>query len=349
MAKNPFEKLLAKYNYNFPANLIAQAPATPREAARLLVYDRKTKKISHDVFKNLTKHLPKNSVLVFNQTKVIPARLTVTKPTGGQARLLYISHDDTCIKVLADRKLTVGTRVTLGKVTRVTLVTEKKEGQFYFLKPNFSIKNIYKVLEKHGQTPLPPYIKHSPLSGKKLQNEYQTVFAKTLGSVAAPTASLHFTKSLMAKLKKAGIDTAFVTLHVGLGTFAPLTENQAKTGKLHSEYYNIDKKVAKLLNKAKKNGKPIISVGTTVTRTLESACDHNNQLTKLSRATELFIHPPYKFKFIDGMITNFHVPRSSLMMLVASLVGRTKLLEIYKLSIKKRYRLFSFGDGMLIK
>ncbi len=347
MVKNPFEKLLTEYNYDFPANLIAQAPATPRDSARLLVYDKKAKKLSHDTFKNLTNHLPKNSVLVFNQTKVIPARLTVTKPTGGKANLLYISHDATLVRVISDRKLHSILPLYWSGKKLFTVI--KQEGQFYFLKPNFSIKNIYKVLEKYGQTPLPPYIKHSPLSGKKLQNEYQTVFAKTLGSVAAPTASLHFTKSLIAKLKKAGIDTAFVTLHVGLGTFAPLTENQAKTGKLHSEYYNIDKKVAKLLNKAKKDGKPIISVGTTVTRTLESACGHNNQLTKLSRATELFIHPPYKFKFIDGMITNFHVPRSSLMMLVASLVGRTKLLEIYKLSIKKRYRLFSFGDGMLIK
>lgn len=342
-----FQKLLNQYDYDFPAKLIAQAPATPREAARLLVYDRKTKKISHDTFKNLTEHLPKNSVLVFNQTKVIPARLTVTKPTGGQARLLYISHDDKYLKVLSDHKLHSILPLYWSDKKLFTVV--KQEGQFYFLKPNFPIKNIYKVLEKYGQTPLPPYIKNSPLKGKKLRDQYQTVFAKTLGSVAAPTASLHFTKSLMAKLKKAGIDTVFVTLHVGLGTFAPLTENQAKTGKLHSEYYNIDKKVAKLLNKAKKDGKPIISVGTTVTRTLESASENSGQLTKLSGNTDLFIRPPYKFKFISGMITNFHVPKSSLMMLVGSLVGRPKLLDIYKLAIKKSYRLFSFGDGMLIK
>ena len=223
----------------------------------------------------------------------------------------------------------------------------KKVNQFYYLKPNFPATQIKSILEKYGQTPLPPYIKHSPLSEKQKREQYQTVFAKDGLSVAAPTASLHFTKHLIAGLKKQGIEVEYLTLNVNLGTFAPLREENIKTGKLHSETYEINKHTADKLNFAKKQGRPIIAVGTTVIRTLESAAGKSG-LFKLSGETRLFIQPGYKFKFISGAVTNFHVPKSSLMMLIAALVGKDELLNLYKKAISKKFRFFSFGDGMIV-
>jgi S-adenosylmethionine:tRNA ribosyltransferase-isomerase len=227
-------------------------------------------------------------------------------------------------------------------------VIGRTENQYIF-KPSFPISRIIAILMRHGTTPIPPYIKHSPLSEKKLRTEYQTVFARVRGSVAAPTASLHMTPRLFRALKKAGHEVRYVTLHVGLGTFAPLTENQLATGKLHTEQYSIAAPTARALNAAKKAGRPIIAVGTTVARTLESAARGTARLTVPRGATDIFIRPGYAFSFVDGLITNFHVPRSSLMMLVAALVGREKILEIYRTAIQKKFRLFSFGDGMLIR
>jgi S-adenosylmethionine:tRNA ribosyltransferase-isomerase len=223
----------------------------------------------------------------------------------------------------------------------------EKEGQFYFFKSDFPVNQIKSVLQKYGQTPLPPYIKNSKLTEAQRRKEYQSVFAKQGLSVAAPTASLHFTKRLISKLKKQGIEVKFVTLNVNLGTFAPLKQENLNSGKLHSETYEVDKKTAADLNAAKKKGKKIIAVGTTVIRTLESAAK-NNKLVNLSGQTRLFIQPGYNFKFIDGCITNFHVPKSSLMMLISALVGRKKLLSLYQKAIKQKLRFFSFGDGMLI-
>ena len=340
------EKTLAQYDFEFPKNLIANKPSSPRDEAKLLIYDLKSNEISHDKYKNLIQYLPKNSVLVFNQTKVVPARLLVKKDTGGKATLLYISHDDKIIKCLSDRRLNVGAKLFLNKLS---FEISKQDQQFYFLKPSFPLSKTFSILEKYGETPLPPYIKNPKLSKAKIKSEYQTVFAKTKGSVAAPTASLHFTKSLLAKIKKSGIKVCYVTLHVNLGTFATLTEKQLKQGKLHNEWYEIDNKTAQRLNSAKKQNKPIFAVGTTVVRTLESASDSKGCLSKLSGTTDLFIRTGYKFKFINRLITNFHVPKSSLLMLVSALVDREKLLALYNLAIKKRYRLFSFGDGMLIK
>lgn len=344
---NSFAKILAEYDYQFPAELIAQAPAKPRDAAKLLVYDRESQQIFHDQFKNLWQYIPQNAVLVLNQTKVLPARLEVIKPTGGKARILYISHDDKLIKALSDRKLEIGSTVQVNKL--ITFEVAKRTEQFYLLKPNFKMSELFSVLEKYGATPLPPYIKHAPLTGKKLLNEYNTVFAKNTGSVAAPTASLHFTKALLNKLQKCGVTIKYVTLHVNLGTFASITAEQLQRKLLHSEYYYIDKTTAEFLNRAKKNHRPIIAVGTTVTRTLESAANARGQLTKLSGETRLFITEKSRLKFTDQLITNFHVPKSSLLMLVSSFVGRKKLLTLYRLAIKLKYRLFSFGDGMYIK
>ena len=223
----------------------------------------------------------------------------------------------------------------------------KKSGQFYFFKPSFPLFQVAEILKKYGATPLPPYIKHSPLTEKQKREQYQSVFAKTGLSVAAPTASLHFTKRLIGKLKKQGIGIAFVRLDVGLGTFAPLKEENIKSGKLHKEFYQIDKATAGFLNKAKQQGRPIIAVGTTAVRTLETSANKSG-IKKLSGNTDLFISLGYKFKFVDGLITNFHVPKSSLLMLVAALVGIKNLLVLYQQALNKRFRFFSFGDGMLI-
>lgn len=341
------EKELAKYDYKFPSELIAQKPAHPRDQARLFIYDRMNKQISHDYFKNLPSYLPTNAVLVLNQTKVLPARIIVTKPTGGKVRLLYIKHDVNTVYFLSDRKLDTGLVVTLN--SKVNFVVVSKQNQFYLLKPNFHLKDIEKILVKYGQTPLPPYIKNSPLVGKKLLTEYNTVFANELGSVAAPTASLHFTKNLLNKLKKNGVTIKFVTLHVNLGTFASLSTEQFEKRQLHAEFYEIPNKTASFLNNAKRKGRPIIAVGTTVVRTLESASTSSGQLKKLSGETTLFLTEKSKLKFVDQLITNFHVPKSSLLMLVSAFIDSERLLSLYKLAIQKKYRIFSFGDSMYIK
>ena len=340
------DKVLNKYDYPFPPESIANRPAHPRDSAKLLVYDRKTKAVDFDTFKNLGKYLPAGSVLVLNDTKVLPARLPLKKETGGIVKILYLETSGKNIKALSPKKLRAGEKLFLSNGKYFTTV-DIRDGE-YLLRPSFGAKDIYSVLKKYGKTPLPPYIKNVPLTEIKIREEYQTVFARVLGSVAAPTASLHFTRGLLRDLKKLGIKIAYVTLHVGLGTFASLTEENLKSGKLHAEYYEISPKTASALNDAKKNGKRIIPVGTTALRTLESACV-GGKLKRFSGETELFIKEGDKLKFVDGLITNFHVPRSSLLMLVSALLGRKKLFELYRLAIKKKFRLFSFGDGMLVK
>ncbi len=338
--------ILKDYDYSLPGELIAQTPAVPRDSARLLVYSRISNEINFDTFLNLPKYLPKRAVLVFNQTRVIPARLPLYKKTGGKVEVLYVGQSGGLIKVLANKKLLKNQEFLLahGRELRETFKMVKKNNSIYYLKPNFPISNLQYLISKYGLTPLPPYMKNSPLSEKQRRLNYQTIFAKTGESVAAPTASLHFTKRLLNKLRKKGVTIKFVRLDVNLGTFAKLTEEQIKTGKLHKENYFIDTSTAKFLARAKNQGRPIIAVGTTVTRTLESF----GKTKKLSGNTDLFIQPGFKFKIIDGMVTNFHVPKSSLMMLVASLIGKEELFAVYKTAINKEFRFFSFGDGMLI-
>jgi len=229
----------------------------------------------------------------------------------------------------------------------INFIVKKKAGKYYDLLPSFKIKKLFAVLEKYGKTPIPPYIKNSPLTEKGLRKKYQTIFARERGSVAAPTASLHFTERLFKRLKNKGFGIEFVTLHVNLGTFAPVTEENLKTGRLHKEYFEINKKTAVALNRARQQGRLIIAVGTTSIRTLESVAK-NGKLQACSGITDLFICEGYKFKFIDGIITNFHVPKSSLMMLVAAFIGRKKLLKLYRYAINQKFRFFSFGDGMLV-
>lgn len=337
------EKEPESYNYNFPAELIAKKPASPRDAARLFVYNRQTGEIFHDSFLSLGKYLPKDSLLVFNETRVIPARIPLYKESGGKVEALYISSSNN-LKIIANKKLELGQKLFLKLNSPRYFWVEKLEDKFYYLKPNFPVKNYISVFQKHGVTPLPPYMKDSPLRESQRRKAYQTVFAKKGESVAAPTASLHFTKRLLKSLKKAKVETAFVRLDVSLGTFAPLTRENLKSGKLHEEKYFIDETTAAKVKKAKKAGGHVIAVGTTVTRALEAW----GKTKKLSGSTSLFIYPGYKFKIVDGLVTNFHVPKSSLIMLVSSLTGREELLSLYNLAVKNKYKLFSFGDGMLI-
>jgi S-adenosylmethionine:tRNA ribosyltransferase-isomerase len=342
-----FKRLLRDYNYNLPADFIALKPVRPRDSAKLLVYQRSSNKISYDKFFNLSGYLPLGSVLVFNQTKVIPARLVLQKESGGKVRVLYLGRVGNYLEVLADRKLTIDSDIFLNDKLKFKVI--KHSRAHYLLKPSFAVSQLNKILEQYGKTPLPPYLRYSPLSESSRREQYQTVFARVPGSVAAPTASLHFTKRLLHNLKKSGVSLKFVTLHVNLGTFAPLTQDQVITNKLHREYYEIDKSTAQFLNKAKMEQRPIIAVGTTVVRALESSCVANNKIKKLRGDTRLFIKPGYKFKFVNGLITNFHVPRSSLLMLVSAFLSRQKLFKLYNLARRRNFRFFSFGDGMMIR
>ena len=336
--------IIDKYNYEFPSELIAQKPAHPRDSAKLLIYNRKTKGVNFDIFRNIGKYLPKDTVLVLNETKVLPARFEVIKVTGGKIKLLYLNGDKNIFSALSPRKLNPG-EVLKFRSKEITVTKVLEDGyRFKAANKNFDIK---KELEKYGDAPLPPYIKNSPLTKSEIKKEYQTVFAKKYGSVAAPTASLHFTKKLLTSLKEQGIKEEKVTLHVGLGTFATITEENIREGKLHSEYYEIGENVAGKLLSAKNHGSKIIPVGTTALRTLESAFV-GGKFETLSGETDIFIKEGDKLKFADGLITNFHVPKSSLIMLVAALIGRGKTLELYNLAIKNKFRLFSFGDAMLI-
>ena len=341
------ETILKKYNYQIPKDLIAQAPVAPRDAARLLVYDKSTKKTVDITFKDLANFMPKNTVVVFNQTKVIPARVTTTKANGVKVVISYVERKGKLIKVMLNKNVKLGDKLFL---TRQTYFTVKKiDDKFFWLSLSFPIAKLNQVFEKFGRAPLPPYIDHSPLSVKEARKEYQTIFAKTPGSIAAPTASLHFTNSLLQKLKAKGVSLEYVTLHVGLGTFALLTPENIKQNKLHEEWYSIDRQTVRTLEKAKTQNRPIIAVGTTVVRTLESAFNRRGKITKPKGLTALFIREGYKFKVVSALITNFHVPKSSLLMLVAAFVGRTKILKLYQQAIKKKYRFFSFGDAMMIK
>ncbi|MFO0704946.1 MAG: tRNA preQ1(34) S-adenosylmethionine ribosyltransferase-isomerase QueA [Candidatus Andersenbacteria bacterium] len=337
-----FEQALRAYDYAYPRSAVALTPAEPRDSAKLLVYDRSTGKTEVDTFAHLGRQLPKGAVLVINETKVVSARVEFTKTTGGKVRLLFVRIIRTNEWVaLADRALKKGERLICGSSEAVVL-SRSTEGY------RVLVRGLTGLEKKHGQIPLPPYLRHSPLTEAQRRRAYQTVFAHTTGSIAAPTASLHFTKRLLTGLQKSGIEIAKITLHVSLGTFAALTQEQWESGKLHAEEFTISAVAAKSINQALKEKRPVIAVGTTVARTLESAYA-NKKVRAMHGTTRLFIRPGYKCTVVDGLITNFHVPRSSLLMLVASLVGRERLLNLYQFAIKRGFRLFSFGDAMLIR
>ncbi len=344
------KNFLSQYNYKLPPELIAKLPASPRDSARLLVWDKKTQAQTEDIFFHLDRYLPKNSLIVFNQTRVIPARIRAVKTTGGKVELLYLSHKGNRLTCLVNKSLTPNTiLIFYGRKKQGHLLTLiKKQGNKYIFKTSVPGSQIPTLIRNYGITPLPPYMKNSPLPEKERRKWYQTIFAKKGLSIAAPTAGLHFTKRLLKKLKAKKIQPAFIRLDVGLGTFAPLTETQIYSRRLHEEFYHIDPKTHLLLKKAKQTGRPIIAVGTTVVRTLESAYK-NPKKPKLSGNTNLFITPGFAFSMTGGLITNFHVPKSSLLMLVAAFVGEKRLFKLYKYAISKKFRFFSFGDAMLVK
>lgn len=341
-----FEAILAQYDYTLPPELIAQEPASPRDSAGLVVYDRKTGSTDWSTFANIGGYLTQGSVLVLNETKVIPAKLELVRATGGRVSALAVGTTAAGVRVMANRKLTTGETLRLGAQASFTVTGS--DDRYWMLQPSFPLAELDHVLEAAGSMPLPPYIKHTPLSPAQQRSEYQSVFARNPGSIAAPTASLHFTDTLLEALRTQGIRIAFVTLHVHLGTFAPLTEDQWKSGKLHVEYFSITPETATLLNEAKAAGNPIVAVGTTSVRTLESAAT-NGRIVLHEGTTDLFIREGYAFSMVDALITNFHVPRSSLLMLVSAFAGRDATMKLYQQAIAKRMRFFSFGDAMLIR
>ncbi len=336
------------FDYDLPKELIAQTPLKDRSASRLLILNKRTGEIVHEHFTSIIDYLHKGDVLVLNDTKVIPARLIGLKEeTGAVIELLLLKDlgDDTweCLSKPAKR-LKIGTVVTFGNgELKGEVVAKYDEGLTH-------VKLLYngilmEILDKLGTMPLPPYI-HEKLDD---QSRYQTVYAKNLGSAAAPTAGLHFTKELLQKIEKKGIIITYVTLHVGLGTFRPVEVENVLEHHMHSEFFVMSDDTAQILNKAKDDGRRIIAVGTTSTRTLEAVAGGNNgRFRATSSNTDIFIYPGYEFKGINCLITNFHLPKSTLVMLVSALAGRENILNAYKEAIKENYRFFSFGDAMFI-
>lgn len=336
------------FDYYLPEKLIAQTPLEKRDASRLMVLDKKTGKIEHKHFYDIINYLEEGDTLVLNDTKVLPARLIgekeETKAVIEILLLKNIAGDDWECLVKPARRIKVGTVVTFGMgKLKAKCIKEEPEGIRHFTLIYNGI--LMEILEQLGTMPLPPYI-HEKL---KDQSRYQTVYAKEIGSAAAPTAGLHFTKKLLGQLKVKGINIAYITLHVGLGTFRPVNVDKVEEHEMHSEYYQMSKETAELLNKTKENNKRIVAVGTTSTRTLETIMTKYNEFRECSGWTNIFIYPGYKFKAIDALITNFHLPKSTLVMLVSALAGRENILSAYKIAVQEEYRFFSFGDAMLIK
>ncbi len=339
---------LEEFDYYLPEELIAQTPLEKRDSSRLLVLDKKTKEYEDKHFYDIIDYLEEGDTLVLNDTKVLPARLIGEKEDTKaviEVLLLKNTEKDTweCL-VKPARRIKVGTTVIFGNgKLKAKCIKEADEGIRYF---EFSYSGIFlEVLEELGTMPLPPYI-HEKL---KDQSRYQTVYAKEVGSAAAPTAGLHFTKELLDKISAKGINIAYITLHVGLGTFRPVNVEKIEEHKMHSEYYHMSKDVADLLNKTKKSKKSIIAVGTTSTRTLETIMTKYGEFKECSGWTDIFIYPGYEFKGIDALITNFHLPKSTLIMLVSALAGREAILKAYTHAVNEKYRFFSFGDAMFIK
>lgn len=332
------------FNFELPPELIAQDPLEDRSSSRLLVVDKVTGETKHEIFRNIIDYLNPGDCLVLNNTKVLPARLMgVKEGTGASIEVLLLKRKENDIwetLVKPGKKARPGTRISFGDGSLTAEVLDIVEEGNRLIQ--FSYEGIFEeVLDRLGEMPLPPYITH------KLQdkNRYQTVYAKYDGSAAAPTAGLHFTRELLAEIEKKGVKLSYVTLHVGLGTFRPVKEDNILEHHMHSEYYRITQETADAINETKKNGGRVICVGTTSCRTVESAADENGMLTECCGDTEIFIYPGYRFKVLDGLITNFHLPESTLVMLVSALAGREHVLSAYEEAIKEKYRFFSFGDA----
>ncbi|HPG92842.1 MAG TPA: tRNA preQ1(34) S-adenosylmethionine ribosyltransferase-isomerase QueA [Clostridia bacterium] len=331
------------FYYNLPEELIAQTPIEPRDASRMLVYDRKTKNISHEHFFDIEKYLKKGDLLVINNTKVLPARIYGYRPnTNGKVEFLLlkrldINHWETLTK--PGRATKIGDKVVFSDELTAEITDIIDDGVRI---ARFSYDGVFEdIISRLGEMPLPPYIKEK-LTDKQ---RYNTVYSKIDGSSAAPTAGLHFTVDLMKKLENKGVEFAEVLLHVGLGTFRPVKEDEITDHKMHSEFYEINDINAEKINKAKREGRRIIAVGTTSVRVLESVADDNGIVKPCKGDTEIFIYPPYKFKCVDALVTNFHLPESTLLMLVSAFCGREETLRVYDEAVKEKYRFFSFGDA----
>ena len=335
------------FYYDLPQELIAQDPLEDRSSSRLMVLDKITGEVEHRHFKDITEYLRPGDCLVINNTKVIPARLYgVKEGTEAKIEILLLKRKENDIwetLVKPGKKCKIGTKIVFGEgILTGEVVDIVEEGNRLI---QFHYEGIFEeILDRLGQMPLPPYITHQ-LQDK---NRYQTVYAKYDGSAAAPTAGLHYPPELLQQVRDMGVEIAEVTLHVGLGTFRPVKETDVLKHHMHSEFYKIEQSEADKINKAKKEGHRVIAVGTTSTRTLESAADENGFLTEKSGWTEIFIYPGYQFKVIDALITNFHLPESTLVMLVSALAGREHVLAAYETSVEEKYRFFSFGDAMFI-
>lgn len=338
---------VSDFDYYLPEELIAQHPTPVRDQSRLLVYHRESKKIEHRIFCEIKEYLMPGDCLVINDTKVIPARLYgVREDTGAKIELLLLekkNKDQWQALVKPGKRVKIGSRLVFGNgILKGQAIDILEDGSRII---EFDYEGIFEeILDQIGIMPLPPYI-HEKLEEKE---RYQTVYSKYAGSSAAPTAGLHFTKELLENIEKMGVKIARITLHVGLGTFRPVKVEDVKEHKMHYETYNVSQEAADTINQCRKNGGRIIAVGTTSTRTLESVADDKGIIHPGSGKTDIFIYPGYTFKGIDGLITNFHLPKSTLIMLVAAFIGKDEVLNVYKKAVEERYRFFSFGDAMLI-
>lgn len=334
------------FYYELPEELIAQTPVEPRDSSRLLVYDRATKTVTHEHFYDIVDYLKQGDVLVVNNTKVLPARIYGHKEgTGGKIEFLLLKRLDLKyweVILKPGRIAKVGATFVFSDKLKARIESIGEDGSRVV---NFIYDGVFEqVLAEIGEMPLPPYIKEK-LTDKA---RYNTVYSKVDGSAAAPTAGLHFTRELIEKVKAKGVEFVEVLLHVGLGTFRPVKVEDVTNHHMHSEYYAVSQHAAEVINRAKAEGRRIICVGTTSVRTLESASNDDGRLTECSGNTDIFIYPPYKFKVVDCLITNFHLPESTLIMLVSSLCSREEILDVYKTAVEERYRFFSFGDAMLV-
>ena len=336
------------FYFDLPEELIAQVPILDRSSSKLMVLDKETGEISHKVFKDIVDYLNPGDCLVLNDTRVIPARLIGEKEnTGGKIEFLLLkrNEDDTWeTLVKPGKRAKIGTRFSFGQGKLIAEVVGMGDDGARIVK--FEYEGIFEeVLDELGNMPLPPYITER----LEERERYQTVYSKHNGSAAAPTAGLHFTDELLQKIKDKGVDIAFVTLHVGLGTFRPVKVDDVLEHDMHSEYYMVTQEAADKINKAKESGKRVITVGTTSTRTIESVADENGKMKADSGLTKIFIYPGYEFKVVDNLITNFHLPESTLIMLVSALAGKENVLNAYECAVENKYRFFSFGDAMFIK
>ncbi len=340
------------YNYDLPAELIAHTPAEPRDSSRLLVYSTQTNEVIIDTFAHISRYIPEGSLLVLNDTRVVPARLECTKMTGGNVRILFLFNEwnkGELICGLPDRKITVGETLYVHQRPCIQAISQRNE-EFTF-KLLMTPKEFDALCHAHGKTPLPPYI-HSPLAEEEVRARYQTVFADKPASVAAPTASLHFTESLFSSLSEKGIEKTYVTLHVGRGTFSPLAHDALEIGKLHTEPIFISNESAVRIAAKKKLGRPIVAVGTTTVRSLEATADLVLAGTGYEGDTSIFIKPSYQFRVVDALVTNFHIPNTSLLMLVDAFLqfkgAKKTWRELYETAVREKFTFYSFGDSMLI-